>query len=669
MKRALLILLLTVLWAPASAQQSFRLTSPDGRLESQITLGEELTYDIQREGEVLLTPSPLSMTLSDGTCWGKKPQLVKAVRCEVDRWVESPLYRSSQVRECYHALTLRMKGHWSVEFRAYNDGVAYRFLSANKQPLEVAEEQVEYRFAGDPIVTLPYVNRGKEGDFDSQFRHSFENLYTTDSLSRLNPQRLAFLPLVVQASPECMVLLTESHLENYPGLYLIRSLEGQHLQGLFAPYPKEMKVGGYNNIQQLVLSREPFIARVDAPRAFPWRVAIVGEDTTLAASDLTWLLAEPSRIADHSWIKPGKAIWEWWNSWNLAGVDFRAGINTETYRYYIDFAARHGVEYLLVDDGWSLRGEDGHFDLLRVVPELDLQELVRYGAERGVGVILWAGYEPFERDMERVCRHYAAMGVKGFKIDFMDRDDQPMTAFNYRAAEVAARYRLVLDLHGSHKPAGLNRTWPNVLNVEGVYGQENTKWATYDQPLYDVLIPFIRQAAGPMDYTPGAMLNATKRNFHPCNSEPMSMGTRCHQLALYVVLDAPLNMLCDSPTHYEREEIAAQWIARVPTVWDETRVLAGEMGEYIVMARRQGETWWVGGLTNWTSRDLEIDLQSLLKGEVQITLLKDGVNADRKASDFRKELFRHHTQEPLRIHLAPGGGFVATLTRSSIGWR
>ena len=455
---------------------------------------------------------------------------------------------------------------------------------------------------------------------------------------------------------------TETDLENYPGLYLTNAGAAKNgLKGVFAPCPEKLEQGGHNNLQMLVRERKDHIAEINAPRTFPWRVAIVGTDTDLAASDLSFLLAAPSKIDDTSWIKPGKVAWEWWNDWNISDVDFRAGINTETYKYYIDFAAEKGIEYVILDEGWAVNKQA---DLMQVVPEIDLPEIVNYGQQKGVGIILWAGYWAFDRDLENVCKHYSEMGVKGFKVDFMDRDDQQMTAFNYRAAATAARYGLILDLHGTHKPAGLNRTWPNVLNFEGVHGLEQMKWSpeSVDQMKYDVTIPFIRQAAGPMDYTQGAMRNATRNNYRPVNSEPMSQGTRCHQLALYVVLDSPLNMLCDSPTAYLHEKECTEFIAAIPTVWDETRILGGRLGEYIVTARRKGSTWYVGGITDWTPRDVEIDLAPLgIDATVEATIFRDGANADRKASDYRRASIRIDTSKPLTVHLAPGGGFVVKI--------
>ena len=662
MRKTLLLLAATVACTfSVQAQKTYTLASPDGRLQTTVAAGDALTYAVTFDGRTILDASPLSLTLDNGTTWGADPRVAGVTRTSADKTIASPFYRADSIRDHYNALTLRMKGDWSVEFRAYDDGVAYRFVSRAKKPFNIVSEQAEFRFPADLEATVPYVARGKEGDFDDQFYNSFENTYTTARLSELNPGRLMFLPLVVDAGDGVKVCITETDLENYPGLYLTNAGAAKNgLKGVFAPYPEKQEQGGHNRLQMLVRERKDHIAKVDAPRTFPWRVAIVGSDTDLAASNLSYLLAAPSRLDDIAWIKPGKVAWEWWNDWNLSGVDFRAGVNTATYKYYIDFAASEGIEYVILDEGWAVNKQA---DLMQVVPAIDLQEIVNYGRQKGVGIILWAGYWAFDRDLERVCKHYSEMGVKGFKVDFMDRDDQQMTAFNYRAAETAAKYKLLLDLHGTHKPAGLNRTWPNVLNFEGVHGLEQMKWQppTVDQMKYDATIPFIRQAAGPMDYTQGAMRNAIKKNYHPCNSEPMSQGTRCHQLALYVVLDSPLNMLCDSPTAYLHEKESADFIAAIPTVWDETRILDGRMGEYILTARRKGTTWYIGGITDWTPRDVEVDL-SFLGGAYDAVLFRDGVNADRRASDYKRETLRVDASEPLKLHLAPGGGFAAALT-------
>jgi len=503
---------------------------------------------------------------------------------------------------------------------------------------------------------VPYVRDADDsGNYEPQFYNSFENLNTKCLLSEMK-NRLAFLPIVVRQG-QTTVCLSESNLENYPGLYLVNDGATTALHGVFAAVPKRMKQDGHNNLQMEVKERESFIARVEGARQFPWRIAIVGSDADVAASNLTYLLASPCRIGDTSWIRPGKVAWDWWNDWNICGVPFKSGINNDTYKYYIDFASRHGIEYVILDEGWSVNLKA---DLMQVVPEIDLKLLIDYATERGVGLILWAGYWAFARDMENVCRHYSQMGIKGFKVDFMNRDDQLMTDFNYKAAAMAAKYHLVIDLHGSHKPAGINRTYPNVLNCEGVYGLENLKWASEetDQLEYDTEIPFTRQVGGPMDYTQGAMHNASEGNYHPSNSEPMSQGTRCHQLALYMVFDSPLTMLCDSPTNYEKEAESTDFIASIPTVWDETRILCGKIGEYIVTARRAGSTWYVGGITNKQARTVSIDLSFLPAGAQTATAFLDGPNAYRKGCDYLRRQIEIPSDRQLTVEMQPGGGFA-----------
>ena len=643
----------------AQAQKQYSLTSPNGQLKTTISADKQLTYDIAFNNQEVLKASPLAMTLDNGEVWGENDKPSKVTRKSINGKVPSPFYRADELAEQYNELTLQFKG-FNVVFRAYNDGIAYRFVNRTKKPFNVVDEQVMYQFPSDAEASIPYVRKSK--NYEAQFFNSFEAQYTNDKLSNLDKERLMFLPLIVKLENNVKVCITEVNLESYPGLYLKTNNEKGQLISEFANYPKKVEQGGHNMLQMVVKEREDFIAKIDQPRNFPWRVAIVtNEDKDLASSNLSYLLAEPSRLEDISWIKPGKIAWDWWNDWNLDGVDFKTGVNNPTYKAYIDFASKNGIEYVILDEGWAVNKQA---DLMQVVPEIDLVELVAYGKSKNVGIVLWAGYHAFNRDMENVCRHYSEMGVKGFKVDFMDRDDQEMTAFNYRAAEMAAKYKLILDFHGTHKPAGLNRTYPNVLNFEGVFGLEQVKWGKpgeIDLISYDAMIPFIRQVSGPMDYTQGAMRNATKENYRACNSEPMSQGTRCHQLALYMVLDSPFNMLCDTPSNYEREQECTDFISAIPTIWDETIVLDGKMGEYIITARRQGDTWYIGGITNWNARDLEIDLSFLGDKAYSGKLFKDGVNAHRIARDYKSEAIQAKKGDKMKIHLAPGGGFAFVL--------
>ena len=663
-----MFLLLCVFVGAEAKEQRFTLKSPDGKLVSHIvaTAEQEITYDLVYDGVTVLLPSHVGLNRVYDKAVSSVMPVTKSSTRSVDETVSSPFTRQASMRNHYNELTLMVGKDLSVVFRAYNEGIAYRYQIF--QPCKVRFEKVEYNFAGDYKATVPYVTNFDENNYDAQFTSSFENLYTTLPLSQMDGRRLAFLPLLVHAPNGVKVCLTETHLEHFPGLYLkARTMNGQsgvdvRLEGEHSRYPKTVKQGGHNNLQLLVEEREDYIALVKKGDELPWRIAMVSRnDADLAMNNMSYLLAAPCRVEDIGWVRPGKVAWDWWNNWNISGVPFKAGINNDTYKYYIDFASSMGIEYVILDEGWAVNKKA---DLFQVVPEIDLPMLVQYAKERNVGLILWAGYYAFDRDMEHVCQHYSEMGIKGFKIDFMDRDDQVITDFYYRAAAMCAKYHLVADFHGAFKPAGLNRTYPNVLNFEGVAGLEQLKWApaSWNQVQYDTEIPFIRQTAGPMDYTQGAMHNAAMGCYHPSWSEPMSQGTRCHQLALYIVLESPLNMLCDSPTNYEKEPAYTRFVAGIPTVWDETRVLQGEVGEYIVTARRKGDVWYIGGITNWSEREVNIDLSSLIKGNYHVEIYSDGANATRKGSDYSRRVLGQVLNLPVKM--APGGGFVAKIVTS-----
>ena len=681
--KPILLSFLLLLSLSAAAKPKFhRLASPDGRLTLSVQAEQgRLSYAILYDGHDLTPMTIIGLRYEQGGKMYDKMTVRKVSRRTIDETIASPFSRQATMRNHCNEMTLHLKEGLSVVFRAYNEGMAYRYVWEG-EPGKVFNEVASYYLLQADSATVPYVSQFDSTAFGSepfvltnawtpqsekwkwfypQYSSSFENQYTTLPLRKLDSRRLCFLPLLIHGERGIKMCITESALLDYPGMYLRHFTDGV-LDCQHAPLPRRVEQGGHNNLQLLVKEREDYIAEMDRSKVFPWRIMMVGTDTEIAMNNLSYLLAEPSRVDDISWIKPGKVAWEWWNCFNISGVDFPAGVNNDTYKHYIDFASKYGIEYVILDEGWAVNGEA---DLFRVVPEIDLPMLVQYAKERNVGIILWAGYYAFERDMERVCEHYSQMGVKGFKIDFMDRDDQLVVDFYRRAAETCAKHHLLVDFHGAFKPAGFTRTYPNVLNFEGVFGLEQMKWAptTVDQMRYDCEIPFIRQAAGPMDYTQGAMLNGGKWNYHPCWMEPMSQGTRCHQLALYIVLESPLNMLCDSPTHYEREPDYTRFVAEIPTVWDETRVLQGEVGEYIVTARRKGNTWYVGGITNWTERDVEIDFEELQSDSTtqplsySVTLYTDGINAHRKGLDYKLSTF-HSPLSTLKIHLAPGGGFV-----------
>ncbi|MCD8208195.1 MAG: glycoside hydrolase family 97 protein [Bacteroidales bacterium] len=649
-------------------------TSPDGKLKLTVNVGQTIEWGLALNGRTLLDPSPISMTLTDGTVYGASGEYA----VETTQPTPETAAERTTPEPDNNTLTLKFNDY-DLIFKAFNNGVAYRFVSKSQVAFEVLAEQATFAFPEDWNLYVPYVR--DKGTFEAQYFNSFENRYEHIPVSQWDPERLAFLPLLVEAADGVKLCITETDVTDYPGMYLHNGTGSLYLTGNFAKYPKKLEQGGHNMLQMVVKSREDYIAKYDAKPSpdqettdqaqpaerhtpFPWRiVAVSTEDKDLLANDLPYRLAKPQAPeTDFSWVRPGKVAWDWWNDWNLHGVDFKTGVNNPTYKHYIDFASQHGIEYVILDEGWAVNLQA---DLMQVVPEIDLEELITYAAERNVGIILWAGYWAFARDMENVCRHYSEMGVKGFKVDFMDRDDQIITRFERDAAAMAAKYHLVLDFHGTYKPVGLHREWPNVLNYEGVHGLEQMKWSMpdVDQVTYDVTIPYIRQLAGPMDYTQGAMRNATRENYRPVNTEPMSQGTRCRQLAEYVVFNSPLTMLCDSPSAYMAEPECLDYIANIPTVWDEIVPLAGEVGKYVAIAKRSGDKWYVGVMTDWTARDIEIDLNFLAEGSWNIETFADGANADRIARDYVKTVDTLETPTKITAHLAPGGGFVAILCK------
>lgn len=656
--KTLVLSVMLLLSANLFAQKQFTLQSPDKDITIKVKVGDNLTYSVTHNGTVVLAESVIAMKLDNGTVLGEKPILKSEKTVENTEKNAANFYKRNEIDNHYCQMTLAFKGNYSVVFRAYNDGVAYRFVTNFKKPIIIENETADFNFDADHTAHIPYVNARKgDGDFiQQQFFTSFENLYTITPLSKMESDRLVFLPAMVELKDGKKAVITESDLEDFPGLLLRNETGKSGFSAIHAAYPKTEIQGGHNNLQYVVTEREKYIAKVQGKRNFPWRCIVISEnDAELADSDMVYKLASPCRVSDVSWIQPGKVAWDWWNAWNIYNVDFKAGINNDTYKYYIDFASKYGIEYVILDEGWAVNLQA---DLMQVVPEIDLQELVNYGKERNVGIVLWAGYAAIDKDMENVCKYYSEMGVRGFKVDFMDRDDQKVVDFYYRMAETAAKYHLFVDFHGAYKPTGLSRTYPNVLNYEGVFGLEQAKWDNDDDLVtYEVTIPFIRMVAGPFDFTQGAMNNANKNNFRAIYTEPMSQGTRCRQLAEYVIFESPFNMLCDSPTNYLKEDECTRFIANVPTTWDETVVLDGKVGEYIVVARKKGFRWYIGAITNWEERDLVIELKPLNGSAKSGHIYRDGPNANNVAKDYVSETAQVMGNK-VKVHLAKGGGMV-----------
>ena len=638
----------------AAKEKKYVLSSPDGTLKVEISAGNELAYQVMHGNDTILSHSNIGLVLENGTIVGKTPRITGERRRKIKDNIESPFYRFKEFVATGNELDLKLKGGFGIIFRAYNEGVAYRFYTTQSSDIIIKEEQAEFNFKEDYTAYLPYTTNDKK-----PMAMAYQNVYDIIPLSKAQP-KLAFLPVTVDCGSVKLTLL-ESDLEAYPGMF-VQSQQGKYgLKGVFAPYPAKTDFYPWRK-QEYVTETTDFISRSRGSRSYPWRVlAITEKDTDMPVNNLVYALASPNRIGDTSWIKTGKVAWDWWNDWNLKGVPFKAGINMDTYKYYIDFASRNGLEFIVLDEGWY---DPKSGDMLTVIPELDLPELIVYGKSKGVEIVLWTVFNVLDSQLESACKKYADMGIKGFKVDFLDRDDQTAVEMVYRIAEMTARYKLTLDLHGIYKPTGINRTYPHIINFESVFGMEEVKWTDIknNMPLYDVTFPYIRMMAGPVDYTPGAMRNATKADWRAMYYTPASMGTRCHQLAAYIVHDSPFTMLCDAPTNYLNEQECVDFIASLPVEVDSTFIASGELGKYIVTVRKKDVNWYIGGMTNWDERDVQLDFSFLPEGmSYTAVLFKDGVNANKQAEDYRKETIRIDKDSRLTLHLASGGGFAMKL--------
>lgn len=632
----------------------FKLKSPDGKINITVAAAPKLTWTVTHENTTVITPSEIALKLTGGEVLGNNMTVANVKTITVNTSFTSPFYKKSSVVDNYNQLTITGKNDYGVIFRAYNDGVAYRFFTRRKSDIVIASEEFNLNFDKDYAGFFPYVRDFRvKGD---PFQTSFEATYEEINFSKFTKDTLAFLPALVALDNGKKAVIVEADLEDYPGMYAtVNKSSANTLHGVFAPYPAKETTKERNLI---VTERANYIAKTKGTRSFPWRAIIISAtDKELANSDMIQKLASPSVISDVSWIKPGKVAWDWWNDWNISHVDFRAGINTETYKYYIDFAAANGLEYIVMDEGWSETN-----DITKISPRINLTEIINHGKAKKVDVILWATWHQIMQRTEEVFSQYAPMGIKGFKIDFFDRDDQKVVQSTYDIAKTAARHKLLVDYHGIYKPTGLQRTYPNVIGFEGVKGMENVKWTPDDDiPRYDVTLPFIRMISGAIDYTPGAMRNATKQSFHPSNSLPMSQGTRCHQLAMFVVFEAPLQMLADNPTAYMKEQESTGFISKIPTITDETVALDGKVGEYVAIARRKDRNWFVGAMSNWQQRDITVDLSFLGAGSFEAEIFQDGVNADRDATDYKRIVRKVSSGDKLTVHLMNGGGWAARI--------
>ncbi|MFW5773140.1 MAG: glycoside hydrolase family 97 protein, partial [Tangfeifania sp.] len=603
--------------------KDYSVESPSGRLEVKVLVEGEIQYSVFLNDKEIISQSPISMTLEDKVL-GQDAKVRRDKITSVDEVIVPTVQRKyAEIPDVYNQLTLTFTGY-KLYFRAYDEGVAYCWEVTEDRSLKVMDELATFTFPANYKVWFP--------EEESMFSHQ-ERLYEDVKLSEITPDRFASTGLLVDGENNVKVFISESDLvSDYAGMFLKGCEENPYrLVGKYAGVVLEEEQLTDRDVKPV--KHADYIAELDGPKSFPWRAMIIAdEDKQLVQSELIYKLAPENAIENTSWIKPGKVAWDWWNALNVYGVDFESGVNNETYKYYIDFAAEYNLDYIILDEGWY------HLDdIMKVKDEINVQELVDYGKEKDVDVILWVVWKALDDKLTEALDQFEEWGVKGIKIDFMQRDDQWMVNFYEKIARECAERQLLVDYHGSYKPVGLDRKYPNVISYEGVKGMENCKWSDQPDPEHNVTLPFIRMVSGAMDYTPGAMLNANKENFRDIFEAPMAPGTRCHQLAMYVVFESPLQMLSDNPSNYYREPEAMEFLKEVPTVWDETRVLEAKVGDYILMARRKGETWYVGAMTDWSPRSLELDLSFLPEGNFNLQIWKDGVNAHRHASDFKQE--------------------------------
>lgn len=667
-KSYLLVIILFLSAVNTLSAQTHELEAPNKGLKLTVNIGEQFSFTVTNKGLHVLEAIRIALELERGNVLGYQPKIMKKKFELIDETITVQVpYKDGSIKNVCNQLTLSFRGNFEIIFRVYNDGVAYRFIDNNAETAVVSNEEMELVF---PEKSLSY--------FPQEVSMYSDNvrLYNRIPISKIQKGDFCSLPVMFNTG-KTKVLLTEASLHDYPGMFLAKTADSS----MVSQFPKHVLEAQYgkNPLYQTITREANCIAKVSGPRSYPWRLFIISDDDrTFVESNLVTLLSGKSKIEDASWIKPGKVAWDWWSDKNIYGVDFKAGMNQATYKYFIDFASDNNIEYIILDGGWSKSDSE----IYESIDDLDIPELVKYAKSKNVGVILWVGLTSLNKDIEGVIKHYSNWGIAGIKVDFMLRSDQFIVKSYENIAEIAAKYKFLVDFHGSFKPAGIERVWPNVLTYEGVMGNEQNKWEVshFDYsdtpfpitPEHNVTIPFIRMAAGPMDFTPGAMTNVNKNDynkyiktpgFSAIMSKPMAFGSRAHQVAMFVVFESPLQMMCESPTLYKKEQETTDFITQIPTTWDETVVLEGAVSDYIVLARRKGENWYIGAMTDWAARDFDIDLSFLGEGKYDIQIFRDGINTDRNAMDYRFEKDIVHKDSKIHISMSSGGGWAAILEK------
>ena len=649
--KKLILLFLLIIVAGRVAAQSYHLASPDKNFKIAINTKDSLTYSVVYKNNMVVAPSAISLNLNKGIL-GKSAKVSKTATSTVQN-VLHPLYgKSATLQDNYNQLIINFQGNYSVIFRAYNDGIAYRFVTSLADSVKVVSEQATFNLPGNPAATwaettnytaweLPYVQHPSIADIK-------------DGTRALTPSLFAYQPSNIK------VVIAEADVFEYPGMYIQK--QGASFKGEWAKFPAKTVMGSWGNFVSVVKERQNYIASTKGTRAYPWRVIIAtDDDKTLLNNQLVYKLATPSTLKNTAWIKPGKATWEWWHDAMLPGANIPSGMpnrNTTLYKYYVDFAAKNKLEYLMIDAGWS-----DNYDVKKVLPRVDVKEVISYAKSKNVGVFLWAVAVPLLNDLDKNLDFIKSLGAAGIKVDFFDRDDQEVAGWMEKIAKAAAERHLMIDFHGCGKPTGMQRTYPNIVNYEAVRGEECDKWDYTANPQHHLTFTFTRMLGGPLDYTPGSMRNTTMETFKPVDPGlPSSLGTRCHELAMYVVFDQYFAMLSDSPTEYEKYPDIMKYLSAVPSVFDETKVLDAKVGEYAVVAKRKGKNWFVGAMTNWDERKVNIDFSFLSPGvSYQAEIYADGVDANKVATSYTYKTITVTNKTKMDFNLAKGGGAAVML--------
>ncbi len=648
MKKMWIVILLFSLPGLAKAQK-YILNSPDQKLMTEVSVDQGISVKLLKGSEVMVNLSGLSLQTSSTNPDFTKFQIKKVLRNSVNE-IAKPVIRekSNTYENHYNEMQIVFKSGYSIAFRLFNEGLAYRFETSAKDSLTIFKENLNIQLAEtDSVRYQP----------SKSFNSSYETPYEFRKISGIENGNLCHLPALIEKQNGSFVMITEADLYNYPGLWLCGTGKAA-LNAINPPFPKKYSYSGSIYVHGQISEKEEFIAKVKGTRTFPWRIFAVAEkEAELISNNMVYLLASPSELKDVSWIKSGVVMFDWWGKSNIYGVDFKAGVNTETAKYYIDFCAAQGFRYFLFDDGWSPKD-----DLLHEVPGLNMAEVTAYAKTKGVEVMLWVFWHAVQKQWDQAFDQFEKWGIKGIKMDFMNRDDQPMVEFYEAVASKAAEKKMVVNFHGAYKPCGLSRKYPNVLTREALIEFEYNGWTNSDNPEHHNLLPYIRMFTGPMDYIPATMRNSTKDNFRPYGDYPMGQGTRAHAMALFVILSSPMEMLPDSPSDYYREKECTQFLTKIPVEWDETRLLGGKVSKYTVLARRSGEDWFVGAITNQQERNLEVPTDFLKSGKYHIEMIEDGINANTRAEDYKRVEREFTSGDILKLKLAAGGGWVARIT-------